>query len=306
MIIDSHLHVWDLERCVYPWLDASAAPIDRTLELAEIEPALDRNGVGSVVLVQSADDDADTAYMLEVAAQNARVVGVVAYAPLDHPEALSRRLERYLEDPIVVGVRALIHNHPASWTDRPVVEESLAMLARAGMPLDVPTTGPEGLAPVTGWLQRHPDLRVVVDHLGKPPVGAGDAEMSRWRELLGAVAEHPLAVAKLSGLYSGTGPLDSWTVDAVRRVADDALGMFGPTRLLAGGDWPIAVLAGGYDRVWGAVRASIEQLDEGDRDEVLGHSAVRAYAIDPQRLAAARALASVPRDPASATTEETR
>lgn len=290
MIIDSHLHVWDLERCVYPWLDAGAAPIDRTMEFGEIEPALDRFGVGGVILVQSADDDADTTYMLEVAAQSARVVGVVGYAPLDDPAALAERLERYRDDPVIVGVRALIHNHPLSWTDRPVVEESLGMLARAGLPLDVPTTGPEGLAPVAGWLERHPDLRVVIDHLGKPPVGGDAAALARWRELLRAVAEHPLAVAKLSGLYAGTGPLEGWTVDDVSRVADDAIDLFGPSRLLAGGDWPIAVLAGGYDRVWSSLRAAIERLDSGDRDDILGLSAVRAYSIDTQRLAAARAL----------------
>lgn len=300
MIIDSHLHVWNLDRCTYPWLDEGAAPINRTITLDEIEPALVRHAVGGVVLVQSADDDADTRYLREVAAEHPRVVGVVAYAPLDDPEALAEHLDDYANDPVIVGVRALIHEHPLSWTDRPVVDESFRMLAEAGVPLDVPTTGPEGLAPVVAWLERHPDLRVVIDHLGKPPLGHDPAALAPWRALLAAVAEHPLATAKLSGLYAGDGPLDSWAIDDVSRVAETALDLFGPERLLAGGDWPIAVLAGGYDRVWGAITAVTAGLSPADREAVLGHAATRAYSLDPQRLAAARDASPTP-----STSEET-
>lgn len=300
MIIDSHLHVWDLDRCTYPWLDEGAAPINRTITFEEIEPTLVKHSVGGVVLVQSADDDADTQYLLEVAAEHPRVVGVVAYAPLDDPEALATRLENYLLDPLIVGVRALIHDHPLSWTDRPVVEESFRMLAEARLPLDVPTTGPQGLAPVVGWLDRHPELRVVIDHLGKPPVGGDAAALGEWRALLTAVAQHPLATAKLSGLYAGSGLLDSWSNDGVARVAHEAIDLFGPSRVLAGGDWPIAVLAGGYDRVRSAIDSVVAGLSIPDRDAVLGLSAIATYSLDPQRLESARAL-----DHTSITSEET-
>jgi L-fuconolactonase len=174
------------------------------------------------------------------------------------------------------------------------------MLAEVGLPLDVPTTGPHGLAPVVGWLDRHPDLRVVIDHLGKPPVGADSAARGEWRALLAAVAQHPLATAKLSGLYAQSGPLDSWIIDDVTKVADEALDLFGPSRLLAGGDWPIAVLAGGYDRVWSAIETVVAGLSIPDRDAVLGLSAIATYSLDPQRLARARAL-----DHISITSEET-
>ncbi|QTE28067.1 hypothetical protein [Pengzhenrongella sicca] len=52
MIIDAHLHVWDLERASYPWLGPSLAPINRTVEIGEVRPALERAGVTQVVLVQ--------------------------------------------------------------------------------------------------------------------------------------------------------------------------------------------------------------------------------------------------------------
>lgn len=300
MIIDSHLHVWDLDRCTYPWLDEGAAPINRSMTFDEIEPTLVKRSVGGVVLVQSADDDADTQYMLDVATRHPRVVGVVAYAPLDDPEALAARLESYVHNPLIVGVRALIHDHPLSWTNRPAVEESFRMLAEAGLRLDVPTTGPHGLAPVVGWLDRHPDLRVVIDHLGKPPVGGNGAALGEWRALLSAVAQHPLATAKLSGLYAGSGPLDSWSSDDVARVAHEAIDLFGPSRVLAGGDWPIAVLAGGYDRVWSAIETALAGMSTDDRDAVLGLSAIAAYSLDLQRLECARAL-----DHTSITSEET-
>lgn len=289
MIVDSHLHVWDLRRCDYPWLGPALAPIDRTLTLADIETELDAHAVGGVVLVQSADDPADTAHLLAVADTHPRVLGVVAWAPLDDPTALEAMLPDYLDDPRVVGVRALIHEHPVEWLDRPAIERSLALLADAGLPLDVPTTGSAGLRPLPGWLERHPGLRLVIDHLGKPPIGGARAKRTDWFSLLGAVAEHPLTVAKVSGLYRAHGALADWTVDEVRPFVEDALALFGPSRLLAGGDWPIAVLAGGYDRTMTALTTLLAPLDPTERDEVLGLAALRAYGVDAGRIAAARA-----------------
>ena len=57
-----------------------------------------------------------------------------------------------------------------------------------------------------------------------------------------------------SGLYAARGPMDGWTIAQVRPVVETALELFGPDRLIYGGDWPISELAGGYARTWEATR----------------------------------------------------
>ena len=288
MIIDAHQHVWDLSRAEYPWLDAGAAPIDRTMELDEIMPAMRRVGVGATVLVQSADNEGDTANMLRVADAHPEVVAVVAWVPLDQPDRAAEMLARLRGDDRVVGIRALVHTNPdPQWILRPDVDEGLGLLEAQGVPFDYVVESPAALALLPELSERHPALSIVVDHLGKPPVGGTDAERVVWRRLLEAAAANPRVTAKVSGLYAASGRMGDWTLDAIRPFVDDSLEMFGAGRLMMGGDWPISVLAGGYERTWGALLALADELEPAEAAALLGETAAAVYAIAPARLAAA-------------------
>jgi len=288
MIIDAHQHVWDLSRAEYPWLDAGAAPIDRTMELDEIMPAMRRVGVGATVLVQSADNEGDTANMLRVADAHPEVVAVVAWVPLDQPDRAAEMLARLRGDDRVVGIRALVHTNPdPQWILRPDVDEGLGLLEAQGVPFDYVVESPAALALLPELSERHPALSIVVDHLGKPPVGGTDAERVVWRRLLEAAAANPRITAKVSGLYAASGRMGDWTLDAIRPFVDDSLEMFGAGRLMMGGDWPISVLAGGYERTWGALLALADELEPAEAAALLGETAAAVYAIAPARLAAA-------------------
>ena len=288
MIIDAHQHVWDLSRAEYPWLDAGAAPIDRTMELDEIVPAMRRIGVGATVLVQSADNEGDTANMLRVADAHPEVVAVVAWVPLDQPDRAAEMLARLRGDDRVVGIRALVHTNPdPQWILRSDVDEGLGLLEAQGVPFDYVVESPAALALLPELSERHPALSIVVDHLGKPPVGGTDAERVVWRRLLEAAAANPRITAKVSGLYAASGRMGDWTLDAIRPFVDDSLEMFGAGRLMMGGDWPISVLAGGYERTWGALLALADELEPAEAAALLGETVAAVYAIAPARLAAA-------------------
>ncbi|NYF09950.1 L-fuconolactonase [Leifsonia sp. AK011] len=278
MIVDSHVHIWDLARAEYPWLGPGMAPLDRSIDFAEVAPLLRERGIGGAVLVQASDEAADTQVMLDAAAEHPEVLGVVAWSPLDEAATLAADLERFAELP-VVGIRNLVHEHPREWLDRAAVREGFAVLAASGLPLDFPTATHHAIADVVRLGAHHPDLRIVLDHLGKPPIGGTRDERDEWRSLISAAALNPRTVAKVSGLYAATGALDSWTIDLVRPFVEDALEIFGPDRLLYGGDWPIAVLAGGYARTWDSMSDILAPLAADERDAILGGTAQRVYAL---------------------------
>lgn len=284
MILDAHQHVWDLDRARYDWLGPQHGPIFRTITQDEALPRLRRCGIDGVVLVQAADNAEDTAYLRETAARHREVVGVVAYVPLDDPAATARQLPELAADPLVVGIRTLIHDRPdPDFLLRPDVGESLALVAAAGLSYDVVAELPRHLEHVPVLAERYPDLRLVVDHLAKPPIGRPDLEP--WRSLLTRSAEPPNVYAKVSGLYPGDDPM-RWSTDALRPLVEHAVTVFGPGRLMYGGDWPVSVLAGDYDRVWAGLQPLFAELSTADRAEVLAGTAVRCYRLDPDRLAA--------------------
>jgi len=283
-VIDAHQHVWDPARAEYDWLGESLAPINRSITLDELLPEVRAAAVTHVVQVQSADNHEDTDLMRESAdAHPDLVAAIVGYARLDRPDELAATLETWRADSRMVGVRNLIHNKPdPDWLLRDDVAAGLRVLEDSGYALDVVSVLPRHLELVPLLSERFPRLRMVIDHLSKPPIGLADREP--WWTLIADAAANPLVHAKVSGLYSATADIGAWTTESVRPYLDRALDVFGPARLMYGGDWPISVLAGGYTRVWAGLAPLFDGLDGLDRERVFGRTAAEFYRIDPARL----------------------
>lgn len=286
VVIDAHQHFWNPSRVAYDWLGPDLGPINRSIEFGDLAPLLDATGVERTVLVQSADNQADTEYMFEVAAAHPEIAAVVGWVPLDHPGIVAERLPALRANPAFVGIRNLIHTRDdPDWLLRPDVDESLGLLAANDVPFDVVSVLPRHLEHVPTISERHPGLRMVIDHLSKPPVRA-DSDQP-WRRLIARAAENPLVHAKVSGLYPATGDMTDWTADDIRPYLEYALELFGPDRLMFGGDWPISVLAGGYVRVWEELGVLFGELVPADRAAILGGTAATFYRIPPERLGGA-------------------
>jgi L-fuconolactonase len=282
-VIDAHLHVWDPTRARYDWLTSDPGPLTRTITFAEVAPRLRAARVEKVVLVQAADNDDDTDFMLEVAAANPEIVGVVAYVPLHEPAEAARRLTELRGNPLVVGIRNLVHDRPdPDWLLRPDVDEGLALLEELDVPFDLVGVLPRHLEIVPILSERHPRLRMVIDHLNKPPIGLDDREP--WWSLIARAAENPLVSAKVSGLYSATADTSAWTVEQVRPFVGRAVDVFGAERLMYGGDWPVSVPNGGYERVWEGLSQIFADLDAAERSAILGETAERFYSIPEASL----------------------
>jgi L-fuconolactonase len=274
-IIDTHLHVWDLDRSPYSWLGPQVPQWNRTFTFDEVAPQLEQNRVDAVILVQADDDDRDTDLMLEVAAARPEVVGVVAYIPLERPAEAAARLEVLQANPYVVGIRNLTHDRAdPDWVLRPDVDETLGLIEQAGLPWDHVAVLPRHLEHVATISERHPDLRIVIDHLAKPPIGEDSAEP--WWTLIGIAAQNSLVHAKISGLYPGADPA-SWTVEGLRPFVDRALEVFGSSRLMYGGDWPVSIPAGGYGPVLDGLRTVLADLPEADAEHLWSGTARRVY-----------------------------
>jgi L-fuconolactonase len=279
--IDAHQHLWVVgagDYGDYQWLDAEPlVPIARTFTEADLEPQLEAAGVDGTVMVQSANTLADTAAMVAVADRWSRVIGIVGWAPLLEPAAAADTIEAWTADPRLVGVRHLINDEPdPDWIMQAPVLESLGLLADANLTYDVIGVLPRHLEHALTIAERLPRLRLVLDHLGSPPIR--DAGWEPWATLLRRAAEHPNIFVKVSGL--GTcADWEAWRPSDMQRYVDWAVGHFGAERLLFGGDWPVSMLAGGYARMWAGTHELLSGLTAADRDRVLGGTAAEFYRL---------------------------
>ncbi|NRQ35558.1 amidohydrolase family protein [Nonomuraea sp. NN258] len=272
MIVDAHQHFWNLETVDYPWLTPDLGILHRTYGPEDLMPELAAAGVDRTVLVQAADSLAETDAMLALADAHDFIAGVVGWVPLDRPEEAAHQITKYRKHPKFVGVRHLIHDEPdPDWLVQDTVLESLGLLAATGLTLDVVSRLPRHLDHVVTLAERHPTLKIVIDHLSKP--GIRDGRWEPWASGLARAAALPTVHAKVSGLVTEADH-DRWTVADLRPYVEHAIEVFGPRRLMYGSDWPVALPAAGYQQVWAAAR---ELLGETDRDQVFGGTAGRFY-----------------------------
>lgn len=277
MKIDSHQHFWNLDKVSYPWLVPAYGSIYRTFEAPELEPLLKEAGIDKTVIVQAMDSFEDTDYMLETAAGNDWVGGVVGWVPLNKPQEAHDKLSEYTKNPLFKGIRHLIHGEvDPDWVIQDRVIEGLKVVASFGLTFDVVAVFPDHLKHIPTLAEKVPTLKMVIDHLAKPPIK--DKGMEPWAEQLLRAAQYPQVYAKVSGLNTAADWIH-WSAEDLKPYIEVAMKGFGAHRLMFGSDWPVATLAGEYIRVWVETKKALAGYSIADIDAVLGGTAAEFYKI---------------------------
>lgn len=231
------------------------------------------------ILVQAANNFADTDMMLETAAGTDWIKGVVGWLPLMDPDATEKVLtEKYLKNKYFKGCRHLIHNETnAEWLLQDNVIESLKRLAAYNIPYDIVGINNEHLKTAITVAQKLPELNIVFDHLNQPPI-ASKEKFGLWGELMQAASQHKNLYAKVSGLGTAAGNGKDWTKDDLKPYIMFVLEHFGTSHCFCGGDWPVALLAGPYEKAWLAYQQIFsEELSREQQEQVLYQNAISFY-----------------------------
>lgn len=272
MRIDAHQHFWSLSRGDYGWLTPALGDIHRDFGPGDLGPLLAAQGIDRTILVQAAPTEAETRFLLAVAARTGFVAGVVGWTDFEASDAASR-IADMATDPLLLGLRPMVHDiADDEWLARPDLDAAFEALAGQGLVFDA-LLRPRHLAPMLRRLERSPGLAVVIDHAAKPDLAGGD--LAGWRDGIAALARYRNAVCKLSGLVTEAGP--DWTVATLQPVFDHLLASFGPERLIFGSDWPVVTLRASYGRWVETVAALLSSLGDNERDAIMGGNARRVY-----------------------------
>jgi L-fuconolactonase len=276
--VDAHQHFWSLGEVDYPWLaHADYGPIRRDFEPDDLEPLLQSAGIARTITVQAANSLHETDAMLARAERHPWIAAVTGWVPLLDPREAERALERYRGHPALRGVRHLVHDEPdPNWLVRAPVRQSLARLAERGLVFEIPAVFPRHLVHVPRLADELRELKIVIDHLAKPPIATGKLEP--WATQLAAAAARPNVYAKVSGLNTAADP-DRWSAEDLRPFVTVALETFGPERLMFGSDWPVCLMAGDYARVWSETLRALDGSSPAAREAVLGGSAAAVYGL---------------------------
>lgn len=287
MRIDAHHHCWRMARGDYAWLDSGPAALDplrRDFEPIHYESLREQFGVGQTVVVQAAPTTAETEHLLALAEHSPWIAGVVGWVDLADT-ASTETLERWARNPVFKGVRPMLQDLPdPRWIAMAPQSRVIDAIERLGLRVDA-LVRPQHLSALMTFVQRHPRLRVVIDHGAKPPMRSSELQ-SYWRTHIAALARHPQVCCKVSGLLTeitDRGASLRQQVDAVRPVWDHLLHCFGPGRLIWGSDWPVLNLAADYGRWTSVCEQLFADLPASDQARVWWRNAADFYGLPLER-----------------------
>jgi L-fuconolactonase len=280
--VDSHQHFWRLADRQGQWPPAELHAIYRDFLPADFEPLRERAGIDGTVLVQTMPTEDDTRWMLSLADRHPFIWGVVGWADLKAVDAPGR-IAALAAQPKLKGLRPMLQDlADDDWIADPAVDLGARAMVRHGLVFDALVLT-RHLEALHRFAQRHPDLRIVVDHGAKPPIAAGEIEP--WRSRIARLAALPHVSCKVSGLLTEAGP--HATADALRPYVQALWELFGPERLLWGSDWPVLRLAGDYSTWLETSQALFDAIDpamsDARRADLFGGNAMRLYGLAAAR-----------------------
>lgn len=266
-VLDSHLHLWDPAVLDYPWLDGA---LNRRYATGELRAVAEPGETAVFVQAGCMDEQyVDEVRWVMATADAAGVVGIVAGARLDRGAETTAYLRALAEYDLVVGVRHLLQEEPVGFARTSAFLAGAQAVAERGWTFDACVRAHQ-LGDVAALAASVPDLRIVLDHLGKPAVGTGIPDAA-WLDDIAAVARHPQVFCKISGLPAEAG--GDWTAAQLVPFLDAALDAFGAERLMWGSDWPVsAIAADGYDP--SARTAWIDAVADWAADRGIDHDAL--------------------------------
>ena len=239
-IIDTHTHFYDPSRPQgAPWPPKDDAVLYRTVLPKNYRALPVPQPVNGTVVVEASTWVEDNQWILDLAAHDPFIVGLVGNLPLGTPE-FAAHLKRFAANPLFRGVRIRDGSFEKLLGERTFVND-LSAVAERGLCFDV-QSAPAWVAQTDRLARLVPNLRLIVNHVASAVV-TGKEPADDWRRLMETLAAHPQVFMKVSGLVEGTqrrngeAPDD---VDYYRPVLDILWKLFGADRLIYGSNWPVS------------------------------------------------------------------
>jgi L-fuconolactonase len=273
-MIDAHQHFWRIGRNDCRWPTPDMAAIHHDYEPQALIALAAPLGVKGSVLIQSQASDRDTDYLLDLAAREAFVLGVVGWADLAAVDAAERIAELSTRSKFR-GLRPMLQDMAADdWILGRELDPAIAAMVAHDLTFDA-LVAPRHLGHLRAFAERHPELAIVIDHAGKPDIAGG--VLDPWRDDISALAALPHVYCKLSGLLTQAAP--GQDAEALRPCVDHLLQTFGSGRLMWGSDWPVVDLCSEYTAWLRLASDMFQSLDDGAAAQVFGLTAQRFYRL---------------------------
>jgi predicted TIM-barrel fold metal-dependent hydrolase len=268
MIVDAQVHLWKADGPDYPWNAGAKPQLPEPFTVERVVPLMDEAGVDRVVIVPPALNDVNS-YALDAVRRYPNRFAVMGRIPLQDPQSAAL-LPGWKNQPGMLGVRVTFNTpETLAWLSDGTVDWFWPAAEKNRLPVMFLAFGNvHRFGPIA---QRHPDLPLIIDHMGVNTAIAKEGKLAEKIADAVALAKYPNVSIKMSNLVNTS--LESYPFrdlnDHLKRVLD----AYGPQRCY----WGTDLTNTSFTRVTWRQRIThfteeLSFLSESDKDWVMGRS----------------------------------
>jgi len=287
-IVDTHQHLWDLERLHPPWL-APGGELTRNYFTQEYLEATRGLNVIKAVYMEVAVSDAQLVDEAELIVELCRKPGQPTCAAVigGRPASpgFASYINRFKGSPYVKGVRHIMRQPEMLEAEGLVA--GLRLLGELGMCFDL-CVATEMLAQSARLVDACPETRFVIDHCGNAdPVAflpessaprAAQHDAGGWRRAMEALAKRKNTICKISGIVSRM-EKGKWTAEQLAPVVNLCLDTFGPERVVFASDWPVCTRGATLGEWVTALKQIVSSRPIGEQRKLFAENAIAFYKL---------------------------
>lgn len=284
-IVDTHQHLWDLQRFDLPWTNGPEAGIlKRSFLPSDYEVATKGVGVVKTVYMEvdvtESQRHAEAEYVIDLCEKGETpMTAAVISGPVGTGDFASY-FERYQKNKYVKGVRRVLHSAatPAGYCRQPQFLKDMQLLGEHGKSFDFCMRAAE-MPDAAETAKECPETKFIVDHCGNLPVGNKDEKVyESWKRGMSELAKHERIVCKISGIVASA-KKGEWTPEDLAPTINTCAELFGKDRIMFGGDWPVCTLGASYAQWVEALKEIVKGWSAEDQRKLFHDNAVKFYGL---------------------------
>ena len=283
-IVDTHQHLWDLEKFNLPWLAGAPEVFQHSFLPSDYADATAGQNVTKTVYmeVNVADDqkEQEADYVIGLCERDDNPMVAAVIGGLPHKAEFAAYAKKYAKSPAIRGIRNVLHDpdRPKGMCLEPVFVENMKLLGDLGLSFDL-CMRPAEIADGVTLAKKCPETRFIIDHCGNMPVqGAEKTTHEAWMAGMKQAAQLDNVVCKISGIVV-TAKDENWTPDVLAPNINFCLDTFGQDRVFFGGDWPVCTLRSSYARWVTALKEIVKERSPEFQRKLFSENATRLYRL---------------------------
>lgn len=285
-IVDTHQHLWNLDRLQLPWLQPGGE-LTRNYTLSDYKEATKGLGITKAIYMEVAvapeQKLAEAEHIITVCQDKSNPTCAAVIGGLILEDSFKDYILRFKGNPLIKGIRHGLNN-PAQ-LENPRLIQNLRLLGTLNMSFDL-LVPPRLISLAARLVEQCGDTKFILDHCGNADPLAFDQNLDwgrkpqhdadLWKQGIDTLSKQTNVICKISGIIARV-TKGKATAEVLAPIVNHCLDTFGPDRVVYGSDWPVCT-RGAPLHVWtNLLHEIIQKRSSEEKHKLLWANAHRFY-----------------------------